>query len=126
MERCRVVSSELVCAGAPAERIVLVSHGRKVAASTALHHTSSHPNANSAKAGYGWAEMFIQIDGLEMPARPDFYSAAGGGSRLMGTGPMVLQRGPLRTESTFSLRRNLRMALTRTGPAGAGEACVVS
>jgi hypothetical protein len=36
---------------------------------------SAHPNGDAARAGYGWGEVFLMVDGLELPRRPDYYRA---------------------------------------------------
>lgn len=60
-------------------RLTAVGHGKRLSASRAVLMHSTHPNAGSARSGYGWAEIFISIDGIELPARPDFYDAASHG-----------------------------------------------
>ena len=37
---------------------------------------SDHPNAAAAKAGYGWAEMFLVFPHGILPPRPDYYYTA--------------------------------------------------
>lgn len=76
-ERAEVVVHELAqCHGISRGRLTAVGHGKRLSASPAVLEHSTHPNAASARSGYGWAEVFISIDGIQLPARPDFYDAA--------------------------------------------------
>lgn len=75
MERANLVVSELARHGISRSRITPIGHGKRVSASSALRE-SEHPNAASAKSGFGWAEIFVKLDGIELPRRPDFYVAA--------------------------------------------------
>ena len=72
MRRAELVAHELQRCGCDQSQLRKVSHGLRVSSSQAILQ-SKHPNAHSAKCGYGWAEIFLQIDGIELPARPDFY-----------------------------------------------------
>jgi hypothetical protein len=71
-ERARKVMHELATSSVACDRVALIGHGKTVTTSTAMQ-LSRHPNSASARSGYGWVEIFIQIDGLELPARPDYY-----------------------------------------------------
>ena len=75
VQRGELVVSELAKRGVDRSRLAVAGHGRRVSASDALQE-SEHPNTGSARRGYGWAEVFVTIDGTELPARPDYYSAA--------------------------------------------------
>lgn len=72
LKRAELVVRELERRGVGSDRLDTVGHGKRVSSSSAVQR-STHPNARSAQAGFGWAEIFISLDGLEMPARPDFY-----------------------------------------------------
>tara|TARA_B110001452_G_scaffold235258_1_gene213961 strand:- start:50 stop:1000 length:951 start_codon:yes stop_codon:yes gene_type:complete len=37
---------------------------------------SEHPNGDAARAGYGWAEVFVELGDVELPRRPDYYEGA--------------------------------------------------
>ena len=37
---------------------------------------SEHPNGDAARAGCGWAEVFLELGGVELPRRPDYYEGA--------------------------------------------------
>ena len=95
LERANLVVNELTRHGISRSRITPVGHGKRVSASSALRE-SAHPNAASARSGFGWAEIFVQLDGLEQPRRPDFYSAAqppgggGGGAASCASGGLAL------------------------------------
>jgi hypothetical protein len=34
---------------------------------------STHPYTALAKKGKGWVEIFLELDGIELPSRPDYY-----------------------------------------------------
>ena len=52
------------------DRLRVRCWGKRVAKRAAK---SAHPNSESARAGYGWGEVFLLMDGVELPARPDYY-----------------------------------------------------
>jgi len=72
LERADLVVHALQRRGVSAARVSQIGHGKRVSASSAVLR-SNHPNAKSAQSGYGWAEIFVHINSLEVPARPDFY-----------------------------------------------------
>ena len=59
--------------GVERSRLFVFGHGKSLSASAAVLEHSTHPNAAPARSGYGWAEIFIDLDGVELPARPDYY-----------------------------------------------------
>ena len=78
-KRAHIVVAELQRAGVDKARVSTVGHGKRVSTSAALRR-SSHPNSSSAKKGFGWAEVFVHLDGAELPPRPDYYQ----GGRSVG------------------------------------------
>ena len=36
-------------------------------------YSSTHANAQVARNGYGWGEVFLHLRGAELPPRPDYY-----------------------------------------------------
>jgi hypothetical protein len=43
---------------------------------TRLAHGSPHPNGAAARAGFGWGELFVTHEAVELPARPDYYGGS--------------------------------------------------
>ena len=72
--RALVVKQSLVQLGVASSRISTTGWG-SAAALAALR--SMHPNAAAAKAGRGWAELFVvDPDGTEHPPRAEYYEVA--------------------------------------------------
>ena len=71
----------------------------------ALH--SDHPNASSAKQGFGWAEVYFHLHGLELPPRPEFY-------------PSTVTRGELPPAPMSAAARAQRQ------PSGTRHGCVIA
>ena len=57
------------------DRLRVRGWGRRITRKAAR---SSHPNGATARAGYGWGELFIELHGATLPERPDYYDAAAG------------------------------------------------
>jgi len=72
VQRAKLITAELARLGVMRERITPIGNGKQISASRAVR-SSVHPNAGSAARGYGWAEIFLHIDGVELPPRPDYY-----------------------------------------------------
>ena len=53
-------------------------------AARSAQRVASTPNAASARSGFGWAEIFVALDGVELPARPDFYDIPRPENRIPG------------------------------------------
>jgi len=68
--RANLVRDELAAKGLPRERVTCTGHGKAIAVRALA---STHPNAESARAGFGWAELYVHYGGCELPPRPDFY-----------------------------------------------------
>ena len=52
------------------ERLVVRAWGKRL---NKHARRSSHPNGDASRAGYGWGELFLRLEGTEVPARPDYY-----------------------------------------------------
>ena len=66
------------------ERLTVRAWGKRI---TKHARRSTHPNGNCARAGYGWGEIFVVLDGTLMPCRPDYYGhGVGCACELGGTG----------------------------------------
>ena len=65
--------------GGRPETVRVIGWGKCVAR---LAASSTHPHADSARSGVGWAEIFAHLPSLgqtlEFPLRPDYYQQAGG------------------------------------------------
>jgi hypothetical protein len=53
-------------------RVTLNAWGRRIADNAAMGG-STHPHTALAKKGKGWVEIFLVLDGIELPSRPDYY-----------------------------------------------------
>ena len=82
-ERAAIVVDALVERGVDRRRVPPGGHGKAVSAGPAIRN-SEHPNAASARSGFGWAEIFVALDGVELPARPDFYDIPRPENRIPG------------------------------------------
>ena len=84
-QRAHIVAQAIEDLGVQADRMQTRGWGKRVAENA---QGSPHPNARAAKAGYGWAELFLiapplewssyssrlgSFDNLELPKRPDYY-----------------------------------------------------
>ena len=74
VQRAKIVAQQLCRLGVERERLSTRGHGKAIASGAAL--CSRHPNAETARAGLGWAEIFITLDGDELPERPDYYPSS--------------------------------------------------
>jgi len=71
--RAHVVATTLVEEhGVSADQILTRGWGSRISQAA---QTSDHPNAQAAKAGFGWAEIFFAVPpcGHTTPPRPDYY-----------------------------------------------------
>jgi hypothetical protein len=60
--------------GALVDRVTLNAWGRRISDHAAMvGGGSTHPYTTLAKQGKGWVEMYLDLDGIELPCRPDFY-----------------------------------------------------
>lgn len=63
------------------ERITVRAWGKRL-----LSHAreSSHPTGRAARAGHGWADLFMELEGTELPGRPAYYGHGVGCARELG------------------------------------------
>ena len=54
------------------DRIHIQAWGRRVALAAASQR--SHPFGDLARQGKGWVELYVQLDGMQLPQRPSFYN----------------------------------------------------
>lgn len=55
-----------------ADRITVQSWGRRAALEVAAQ--ASHPFGDLARQGKGWVEIYVDLDGMQVPSRPSFYN----------------------------------------------------
>lgn len=53
------------------DRISIQPWGRRAALAVAAE--ASHPFGNLARQGKGWVEVYVELDGMQVPSRPSFY-----------------------------------------------------
>lgn len=70
--RGEAVSGELIdfAIQNAADRVTMNPWGRRVTQRAAL---SEHKNGSIAREGRGWVEVYLVLDGLELPRRPPYY-----------------------------------------------------